>query len=98
MLKDPNNPAKKMDFLRRIHAKFSDNIPNDIWIRLITQDDNIEIFTYFYQQVAGLEEESSKLSFIQMLCFHPACCWAFYAINANIYSNPNLNRNNFKIF
>lgn len=72
----PETPGKKITFLQLLNNRLS--LPASIWIRLITQDNNIEIFNTFYK------EEFNIKTLHLYLENAPACAWEFVKTHDNI--------------
>ena len=80
-----SRPGRKNLLLKQIQNKFHDVIPKKAWLKLITQDNNIEIFSRYFPHIRSTNIETSDLVYISNF---PACSWAFCY---QLKNNPTMN-------
>ena len=94
LFKGKNRPHRKMSFLSQLRSKFFGTIPANLWLDLITQDDNMEIFSYYLTKSPDVR--INETYFLNHISNYPGCSWVFCKINS-LDSNPNYNVNNLKV-
>lgn len=93
----PESPRKKHDLLMKLDYKFGLSLPAVLWLRLITQDDNSEIFSYFYQTRTALFLEDTQMLFNHLIK-SSACAWEFCRISSSAHQNVNQNISSLGVF
>lgn len=90
LLQAADRPKLKSNLLDRLKDKFRD-IPAPIWVTLITQDNNIEIFKRHWQN--SLKNNTT----LNILESASACSWFLVSVSQR-NQNPNYNSNNLRLF
>lgn len=89
---------KKIRFLTAIEQKNID-IDQFVWLKLISHDDNAQIFEYFYcKNPSFFITEERLYDVYEYLKFFPAVSWAFCKYHTNVNKNPNYNYNDLGMF
>lgn len=99
---DPSSPEKNHALLEGLRLKFEigtgigTGLSIQLWIIMITNTDNIDMFEYFYRATQSAIEQDMQMV-ISQISHSAACSWKFCQIH-QIHQNTMLNLNSWDIF